>query len=191
MTDVETSLLFISVLFLVVITLGDRTYDIDTSTIANAEGTIIGFPNLGRFTIIHSVNSLILVIGYWVVLADVMVVFDARLIIMLLHIGSIYAMLPILESQSYDQLMIEGEYPKSLITHMYLSFVQLIIIPILLILFELFGNLHPIIDYSEYSAEVIAFLFTLYYLASVHSFLSDFQDDIQKRKIPKTDEYFQ
>ncbi len=112
-----STVVFVSVLFLVVINLSIIVKDDLERKAMQYSGHFLFFPNLGRFTFIHAVNASLLFLGYLVVFGNTIQYRDVIGEMLLFTIGLILLLLPFIEIDSYEDGFKNGKYPNSFTFH--------------------------------------------------------------------------
>lgn len=135
MAQTPSTLLFVSVLLFIITELSGRVESTDLKTVVGQhQGSLLIFPNLGRFTIVHLLNVTILLVGY----VDVLVVWlqtdESMYTTILFAILVIFFVLPILETREYDRLLSNDGVSNSLCYHILFTVIGTILIPLLMVL---------------------------------------------------------
>ncbi|ELZ80800.1 hypothetical protein C454_10856 [Haloferax gibbonsii ATCC 33959] len=179
---VENIFVSMSIVFLIVIELSGMAKSTDIQAIANnnQEQLLSVIPNLGRFTIIHCLNVLFLVMGYLLVFPEFLSTDSQALSLLLILTIALLLVLPILEIEDYDRFFREPQVADSLAIHAIMSVSLTILIPILLV----FTVGLTEIGIVSMGSNIISILFQLLLVATVVfgtlKFLSDLRSELRE-----------
>lgn len=165
-----STVIFVSVLFLVVINLSIIVRDdLERKAMQYSDHItgipILEIPNLGRFTFIHALNVSLLFFGYWVVFGDHLQNRTDMGAVLLLAIGLILLILPFIEIDSYEDRFKDGESPKSYSFHLKFTLASTVVLPILTVAVAFFFD-------SRYVVPFFTVLFVALWFIGIHRFLT-------------------
>lgn len=105
MPSVENTLVFGSILFLIVFDLSGRYREEDLHRLSQVhEGRLLQcLPNIGVFSIVHTINSALLMLGYQVVFVTYLSGDDVSIFLILLTNIALLIVLPYLEIDGYEE----------------------------------------------------------------------------------------
>ncbi|WP_435319177.1 hypothetical protein [Haloarchaeobius sp. TZWSO28] len=112
MADSNT-FVFISISLLLISEISSRTTEVDLESVTDGERYLLFVPNLGRFSLLHSVNVSILFLLFYVLLTEYLRTSSTVELLLLFFLGVIYTALPILETNHYEGEFIDGTIPLS------------------------------------------------------------------------------
>lgn len=119
----QDTLLFTSILLLIVVNMSFRIQDDNLKKIAvQHSGFPLNLPNLGRFSFVHFANVTLLFFGYYVIIIDILERWGdepigVKAVILILIFVLILVLLPFFEQRSYDNLFKKGGLPFSYQIH--------------------------------------------------------------------------
>lgn len=112
----------LSVIFLVVVELSSRASEVDLEEVTQRETTLVGWlPNLGRFSVIHLVNTLLLLLAYGTVLPELFPSPDVNTFLLLIATVVLLIVLPFLEISRESTLITENGASSPLKYHVFLT----------------------------------------------------------------------
>lgn len=96
--------------------------------------------------------------------------------VLLLALACLMALLPLLETNQYQNRLTKGSFPMSLITHFWYTIISTIILPVLMLLILINGN-------PSYIEPLFAIVFTILWIVGSVLYLYLFKSELSSRKI--------
>lgn len=130
--SIQTTLVFITLIYLVVIELSAKTgTGMLLERLEMDEVPVLGmFPNLGMFTYVHVLNNFLLMTGYLVIFTNFLGNDNIAITLVLLLTATMLLLLPYLEVEEYDFISKKSEsLLNSKRTHFLFSFIIIFVEP--------------------------------------------------------------
>lgn len=136
MPDVQNTLVFSSILFLIVFESSSRYRDEDLHSLAQGTDDYLFYilPNLGVFSIVHMLNTFLLMMGYLLVLTTFISGDELSISLLFFTYIILLIVIPYLEVQGYEEHLSKIETLSSFKTHLAFSSLIVGVFPSLLVL---------------------------------------------------------
>lgn len=184
--NIETTLIFTTLLYIVVIELSSLVSSKDLARRVDLENEryVLGwFPDLGTFTYIHVLNTFLLGFGYFVVFTNYLTNDSVPITLVLVLTASIFGLLPYLEIKQYD--LIEKASDRrvgSRYAHLILWFWIILIQPILFLSIPYLGK-----NLGRMNAiAIVGGIFIVLSIALLIFFLKELEAELDVRKTQST-----
>lgn len=171
---VESTLVFMSIIILVVIELSKEVDDLDLKKIVSqSEGNLLFLPNIGRFSIIHTFNTCLIYVSYFILLVEYINTKSIIIFVLVSAVILLMMLLPLLETKVYRNHLARGSFPKSVVVHFWYTVASTIIFPA--------GMLFVMSRYSfPFLQFIFAMIFSLLWISGSDIYLNTLKREIKQ-----------